>query len=69
MDLFFPLAATALFLYFMWKRPPKAEREVEMQIMDPMEESGNEADDELDVVLLTKPISFKGRDNFYGKSD
>ena len=68
MDLFFPVAATVLFVYFVWRRrrAKKRKKVVELQPLDPMEElSGNEADDELDIVLLSKPL--KTRDDFYSK--
>ena len=70
MDLFFPVAATVLFVYFVWRRrrAKKRKKVVELQPLDPMEElSGNEADDELDIVLLSKP--FKTRDDFYSKEE
>ena len=70
MDLFFPVAATVLFVYFVWRRgrAKKRKKVVELQPLDPMEElSGNEADDELDVVMLSKP--FKTRDDFYSKEE
>ena len=70
MDLFFPVAATVLFVYFVWRRrrAKKRKKVVELQQLDPMEElSGNEADDELDVVMLSKP--FKTRDDFYSKEE
>jgi len=68
MDLFFPVAATVLFVYFVWRRrrAKKRKKVVELQPLDPMEElSGNDADDELDIVLLSKPL--KTRDDFYSK--
>jgi hypothetical protein len=68
MDLFFPVAATVLFVYFVWRRrrAKKRKKVVELQPLDPMEElSGNEAGDELDIVLLSKPL--KTRDDFYSK--
>ena len=67
MELILPIAAAVLFVYFIWKKRSKKKRNVEIQLADKMDEvSGNEADDEMDIVLLTNP--FKARRDRYLKT-